>query len=105
MVSQGDIIKISFNPVSDHEQAGFRPVLVVSNNTFNSNTNLVIAAPISNTDNGFPLHLPLEKEKTSGFVLCEHIWTLDIKSGGYKFVEKVRDEKLDEVLLIIRNEI
>ena len=30
MVKQGDIIKVSFNPQMEHEQAGYRPALVVS---------------------------------------------------------------------------
>ncbi len=34
MVSQGDIIKVNFNPQSGHEQAGYRPALVVSNDFF-----------------------------------------------------------------------
>ena len=37
MVKQGTIIKINFNPQSGHEQAGYRPAVVISNNIFNEN--------------------------------------------------------------------
>lgn len=32
---QGDIVFLDFNPIKDHEQAGVRPAVVVSNNVFN----------------------------------------------------------------------
>lgn len=90
MVEQGDIIKVNFNPQRGHEQAGYRPALVVSNNIFNEKTNLVIACPITNTDNKFPLHIPLDdRTETTGVILCEHIKTLDLNARGYKFVEKL----------------
>ena len=42
MVKQGTIIKVNFNPQSGHEQAGYRPAIVISNNIFNQKTNLNI---------------------------------------------------------------
>ena len=38
MVRQGDIIKLNFNPQAGHEQAGYRPALVISNDFFNHNS-------------------------------------------------------------------
>ena len=49
MVKQGDIVKLSFNPQKGHEQAGFRPAVVVSNDVFNRNAKLAILCPITNT--------------------------------------------------------
>lgn len=81
MVEQGDIIKLSFNPQKGHEQAGFRPALVISNNVFNKNTNLAILCPITNTDNKFPLHVALDsRTQTTGVILCEHIKSLDLNA-------------------------
>ena len=37
---QGDVIFLNFNPTKDHEQAGFRPAVVISNNVFNQNTKI-----------------------------------------------------------------
>ncbi len=61
MVNQGTIIKINFNPQAGHEQAGYRPAVDVSNNVFNRKTNLTIVCPITNTNNQFPLHIPLDE--------------------------------------------
>ena len=34
---QGDLVFLDFNPTKGHEQKGFRPAIVISNNVFNSN--------------------------------------------------------------------
>ena len=106
MVKQGDIIKVNFNPQKGHEQAGFRPALIVSNNYFNQKTNLVIACPVTNTNNKFPLHIPLdERTRTTGVILCEHVKTLDLNARGYKFVEKIPNDILADVIDILYAEI
>ncbi len=106
MVNQGDIIKVNFNPQRGHEQAGYRPALVVSNNVFNEKTNLTMVCPITNTDNKFPLHIPLDKRtKTTGVVLCEHIRTLDLNAREYKFVESIPEDILQQVCDVLIAEI
>ena len=103
MVKQGDIIKVSFDPKQGHEQAGFRPALVISNNEFIRRTKLAIVCPITNK---FPLHVPLDgRTSTTGVVLCEHIRTLDLSSRENKFVEKVPDDILKTVTDIVFAEV
>ncbi|MDE5770109.1 MAG: type II toxin-antitoxin system PemK/MazF family toxin [Ruminococcus sp.] len=105
-LKQGDIIKLNFNPQSGHEQAGYRPALVVSNEVFHQKTNLVIVCPISNTLNDFPLHIKLDtRTTTTGSILCQHIKSLDVVSRGYIFVEHLPDDILQEVCDIIYGEI
>lgn len=104
MVEQGDIININFNPVKGHEQKGFRPALVISNDTYNQRCGgFAIVCPITRTDNKFPLHVELKNGETKGYVLCEHIRYLDVKSRGYTFVEKASIEVFDMVINIVRN--
>ena len=104
-LKQGDIIKLNFNPQSGHEQAGYKPALVVSNDVFHQKTNLVIVCPIRNTSNDFPLHVRLdERSVTTGSVLCQHIKSLDVVSRGYVFVEHLPDDILQEVFDIIYGE-
>ncbi len=105
MVSQGDIIKVNLNPQRGHEQAGYRPALIVSNDTFNKYAKLAIVCPITNTDNNFPLHISLDdRTTTTGVVLCEHIRSLDLNSRPYIFVEKMPDDILKKVVDVISAE-
>ena len=102
MVKQGDIIWVNFNPQKGHEQAGYRPALVVSNNFFHAKTRLAIVCPITSTDNAFPLHVPLdERTDTAGYILCEHVRTLDLEARPYRFVERLPMDLLDEVCNIL----
>ena len=106
MVKQGNIIKVNFNPQKGHEQAGYRPALVVSNNTFNRRTDLVLVCPITNTDNHFPLHIPLDnRTNTTGVILCEHIRSLDLQSRQFKYVEDAPSDIIETVTNIIFSEV
>lgn len=105
MVKQGDIIKVNFNPQAGHEQAGYRPALVVSNNFFNQKTNLTIVCPITNTNNRFPLHVPLDgRTQTTGVILCEHVKALDLKARSYRIIEQLPADLLAEVIDVIISE-
>ena len=102
MVKQGDIIKISFDPSVGHEEAKYRPGLVVSNDDYNDYCGgVVLVCPISHAKD-FPLHIDLpDGLLTDGKVLCEHIRALDVNARGYKYVESVPTEfvcKITEIL-------
>lgn len=106
MVKQGDIIKVSFNPQKGHEQAGYRPAVVVSNDFFNQKTNLAVICPITNTNNKFPLHVPLDsRTDTTGVILCEHIRTVDLNARQHSVVERLPADILMNVINIITSEI
>lgn len=106
VVEQGSIIKVSFNPTVGHEQAGYRPAVVINNKTFNKHTNLLIVLPISTKDNGFPLHVPLDERcKIKGFVLCEHLKSIDSNARKIKVIEKLPKDIFKRVLALVRAEI
>ena len=106
MVRQGDIIKINFDPQAGHEQSGYRPAVVLSNNVFNQRTNLTIVCPITNTNNAFPLHIPLDdRTQTTGVILCEHIKALDLRARPYRFVEALPQDLLQQAIDIVFSEI
>lgn len=47
LIKQGSIFMVDLNPVKGHEQAGYRPVIVLQNNILNKNLNTVVVAPIT----------------------------------------------------------
>ena len=102
MVKRGSIIKINLDPNVGHEQAGYRPAVVISNEIFNSKTKLAIVCPITNTNNRFPLHVPLDdRTKTTGVILCEHVRALDISERGYKVIEEIPEDILSRITEIV----
>ena len=106
MVKQGDIVKFNFDPTAGHEQAGYRPAVVLSNNFFNQKTNLAIVCPITNTDNHFPLHVHLdERTKTSGVILCEHIKAVDLNARPHKIIETLPQDILQQAIDIVFAEV
>ena len=106
MVKQGTIIKINFNPQAGHEQAGYRPAVIISNNIFNEKTKLSIVCPITNTNNHFPLHIPLDnRTKTTGVILCEHIKALDLNSRTYQVIEDLPRDILENIIDVVYSEI
>lgn len=106
MVKQGDIVKISFDPQKGHEQSGYRPAVVISNDFFNCKTNLTIVCPITNTDNRFPLHVSLDnRTKTTGVILCEHVKSLDLNARQYTVIEQLPRDILNKVINIVFSEL
>jgi len=102
MVKQGDIIKIDFSPTIGHEQGGYRPAVVVSNNFAISKINMIYVASISNTIQQFPLHVALDnRTKTTGEILCEQVRAVDLNARQYTFVEHLPGDILEKVLTCI----
>ena len=74
--NRGEIWLADLNPTRGHEQAGSRPVLIVSANTFNHGpAGLVFALPLTRTDRRIPLHVPIEPPEAGvtarSFILCD----------------------------------
>jgi len=76
--ARGEVWLADLNPTRGHEQAGRRPVLVVSEDLFNRGpAGLVIVLPMTSTVRPVPSHVPVSppegglRKKTA--VLCEAI--------------------------------
>ncbi len=81
-ILRGDIIWADLNPSIGHEQAGMRPILVLSHEVFNRNSGTVIAVAITSQPQkaGFPLTLELDETKLpkKSWVKISQIRTLSI---------------------------
>ena len=96
---KGDLIWLDFNPQSGHEQKGRRPALVLSNNIYNQKTGLAMVCPITNTNNGFPLHVMIKNTlSVNGFVMIEQIKSVDYQARCGEFIEKAPEALIGEVL-------
>jgi mRNA interferase MazF len=98
---QGDIVALTFDPQSGHEQKGRRPALIVSNQIFNQHLGLAFACPITNTKRDFPFHIEVNSPNITGFVMTEQLKSIDYNARNIKFIEKVNQETMSQVLGII----
>ena len=100
--NQGDVVFLDFNPTKGHEQTGIRPAVVISTNTFNKNTKMVILCPITSNTKEFPTHYTLEDtKKVHGSVLCEHIRSVDYEIRNLKFVEKLSNNDFISIITLL----
>ena len=103
IAKQGDIIWLTLDPQARHEQKGRRPVVVVSNNTFNEFTKSgAMICPITNTDREIPIQPKLDdRTKTSGVIMCDQAKILDLQVRNAEFIESVPEDILFEIVDII----
>ena len=100
--SKGELIALTFDPQSGHEQRGRRPALVVSNHLFNRHTGLCIACPITNTRRDYPFHVAIPaSEGVTGFIMVEQVKSIDFRSRKARRLGKASAEILEEVLSIL----
>jgi mRNA interferase MazF len=98
----GDIIALEFSPTKGHEQSGYRPALVVSRTFYNAKTGYVVVCPITNTSRPYPTRISLdERTKTTGFVICEQVRTIDANARNPRLVEKLPNDLLQQVLDLV----
>lgn len=99
---QGQMGFISLDPTQGHEQSGRRPVIIVSNDFFNSRSTVIWVCPITTKVNGYPLHVPLDSNtKIKGEIKCEQIRALDLKAREFEFIEYAPKAILNKVLSIL----
>lgn len=95
----GDVIWLNFDPQAGHEQAGYRPALVLSPKAYNGKTGLCLAVPITNQDKGYPFELALPAAcQTTGVALCDQVRSLDWKARNTVLKEKVGQDFARDVL-------
>jgi mRNA interferase MazF len=95
---RGDVVWISFSPQKGREQAGQRPALVLSPESYNRKVGLALLCPITSQAKGYPFEVPLPNGlNASGMVLADQVKSMDWKSRGAKFVCTVPELDVREV--------
>ena len=100
-ILRGEIRWADLNPVRGHEQAGERPVLVLSHDVFNERSGTVIAVALTShrPRAGYPLTLELTTAKLpkQSWVKISQIRTLSTDRIG-KRLGRASEEELAKVL-------
>jgi mRNA interferase MazF len=100
--TKGDLVAVTFDPQSGHEQKGRRPALVISNDLFNQRTGMAIVCPITNRQRDYPFHVILPQESSvTGFVMVEQVKSIDYRARQIRFIEKAPESVLTEALSLL----
>jgi mRNA interferase MazF len=100
-ILRGEVRWADLNPVRGREQAGLRPVLILSHDVFNERSGTVIAMAITSQsqDAGFPLSLEIESRRLpkKSWVKISQIRTLSVERIGRR-ISRLSPEQLDQVI-------
>jgi mRNA interferase MazF len=100
-ILRGDILWADLDPTRGHEQAGLRPVLVISHDVFNQRSGTVIALALTSREPaaGFPLTLELLSTRLpkQSWVKMGQIRTLSTERLG-KRLGRLSPEELAQVI-------
>ena len=100
-ILRGEIRWADLNPVRGREQAGLRPVLILSHDIFNERSGTVIAVAITSQPQkaGFPLTLELKSSNLpkKSWLKISQIRTLSVERIG-KVIGKASLEELNQVI-------
>jgi mRNA interferase MazF len=84
----GDIVWLDFDPQAGREQAKRRPALVVTEQSYNRASGLVIVCPLTSRRKPYPFALPASIDKVEGAVLVDHIKSMDWTARKAEFHSK-----------------
>jgi mRNA interferase MazF len=99
---RGELWTASLDPTRGREQAGWRPVLVISRDSFNRGpSGLVVVLPVTSTRRGVPLHVEVDPPEAGlrapSAILCDQVRTLTRARLGPHALGRVSEETLAAV--------
>ena len=97
----GDIVWISFDPQTGHEQAGHRPAVVLSPAAYNAKTSLMVCCPMTTHIKNYPFEVVIAGPSPSA-VLADQVKSLDWRKRRAKRKGIISVAELAEVRAKIR---
>jgi mRNA interferase MazF len=95
---RGDIVWLQFDPQLGHEQAGRRPALIVSPQSYNSKVGLALLCPNTSTVKGYPFEVEIaDGLQVSGAILADQVKSLDWRARDAQFACKALASIVAEV--------
>ncbi|MCB0207656.1 MAG: endoribonuclease MazF [Anaerolineae bacterium] len=96
---RGDAVWISFTPQAGHEQAGRRPAVVLSPDSYNGKVGLALLCPITNQVKGYPFEVRIPSGlPVTGVILADQLKSLDWRARGAEYICTLPDATSREAL-------
>jgi mRNA interferase MazF len=98
----GDIGWIDLDPVRGTEQAGRRPVIILTHEIFNAHVQRSIICPITSNIIPWPTKVLLpETMKTRGAILADQPRTVHREERGFRLIERAPDDVLEQTRAVL----
>jgi mRNA interferase MazF len=96
---RGDIVWLSFDPQTGHEQAGRRPAVVLTPQSYNGKVGLALCCPVTSQVKGYPFEVRLpDGLGVTSAILADHVKSLDWQARQAQFIARLPDSDLAAVL-------
>jgi mRNA interferase MazF len=96
---RGDVVRLTLTPQAGHEQAGRRPVLVLSPEGYNKKVGLALFCPLTNQVKGYPFEVSVPSNlPVSGVILADQVKSLDWRVRRAEWICTLPTETIAEVL-------
>lgn len=96
---RGDVLWMHMTPHAGHEQAGHRPVLVISPASYNRLRGMAVICPISNQKKGYPFEVEIPPGlPVTGVILADQMKNLDWRARATAHLASVDEEIVNQVV-------
>ena len=96
---RGDAVWIDLDPQAGREQAGRRPVLVLSPARYNTRVGLIVCCPVTSRVKGYPFEVALPQGlPISGVVLADQVKSLDWRARRADWICQLPAALISDVL-------
>jgi mRNA interferase MazF len=95
----GDVVWITLNPQAGREEAGRRPAVVVSPQSYNGKVGLAIFCPVTSQIKGYPFEVLIPAGlPVAGAILSDQVKSLDWRARNAELICTLPTETISEVL-------
>jgi mRNA interferase MazF len=100
-LKRGSLIKVSFDPTLGHEQAGYRPALVLSDQGFHKATGFAFCVPITSKQKGLLFEIEVKGKYIQGVALPHGARMLDLHQRDFVSIEMASKDVLNKAQVIL----
>jgi len=95
----GDVVWITLNPQAGREEAGRRPAVVVSPQSYNGRVGLAIFCPVTSQVKGYPFEVLIPAGlPVTGAILSDQVKSLDWRARRAELICALPARTISEVL-------
>jgi mRNA interferase MazF len=100
---RGDVVWMDLDPQAGREQAGRRPVVVLSPERYNARVSLIVCCPITSRVKGYPFEVAIPAGlPVEGVVLADQVKSLDWKARNAERIGRLPESLTNEILAKVR---